>query len=177
MSGTFYALVSFALCTFVLVTVALEFYKGAHAISSKSSSGLLGSMVELTHRNTRRYGGYLVHVGIVVTFIGFTGKAFDKDKTVEITQGQTVTVGNYALTASNLESGQNENYRWSILTLDVAKNGVPWARRCRSATLCSRQPTSEVAIRRRRWTRICTSLARAPNDGEGTCRRPMYSRW
>src|SRR4029077_19438309 len=86
----FYALVSFALCTFVLVTVALEFFKGAKAISSKSGSGLLGSMVELTHRNTRRYGGYLVHVGIVVLFVGFTGKAFDKDKTVEIVQGQTV---------------------------------------------------------------------------------------
>ena len=35
-------------------------------------------MVELTHRNTRRYGGYLVHMGIVLMFIGFTGHAFNQ---------------------------------------------------------------------------------------------------
>ncbi len=45
-------------------------------------------MVELTHRNTRRYGGYLVHMGVVIMFIGFTGKAFDKDTTVEIAPGR-----------------------------------------------------------------------------------------
>ena len=108
-------------------------------------------MVELTHRNTRRYGGYLVHVGIVILFVGFTGKAFDKDKTVEISRGQTVGVGNYSLTATNMETGQNENYRWSILTLDVAKNGVPIGQvkpEQRMYTV-SRQQTSEVAIRRR----------------------------
>src|SRR5262249_42879081 len=147
----FYALISFLLCTFVLVTVAIEFYKGANAIRAKSGSSLLGSMVELTHRNTRRYGGYLVHVGIVILFVGFTGKAFDKDKTVEISRGQTVTVGNYALTATNLESGQNENYRWSVLTLDVAKNGARIGQIKPEQRLyaASRQQTSEVAIRRR----------------------------
>ena len=69
----FYALMSFGLCAFVLITVAIEFFKGASAIRGKSGSNLLVSMVELTHRNTRRYGGYLVHMGIVFMFIGFTG--------------------------------------------------------------------------------------------------------
>src|SRR5579862_5019754 len=55
---SFYALMSFGLCAFVLVTVAIEFFKGAKAISGKSGSNLLVSMVQLTHRNTRRYGGY-----------------------------------------------------------------------------------------------------------------------
>src|SRR6185369_9815823 len=69
---SFYALMSFGLCAFVLVTVALEFFKGSKAISAKSGRNLLVSMFELTHRNTRRYGGYLVHVGIVILFAGFT---------------------------------------------------------------------------------------------------------
>ena len=55
-----YALMSFMLCTFVLATVLIEFIKGASAIRSKSGSNILVAMVELTHRNTRRYGGYLV---------------------------------------------------------------------------------------------------------------------
>ena len=92
-----YALMSFMLCTFVLATVAIEFVKGASAIRSKSGSNLLVAMVELTHRNTRRYGGYLVHVGVVIMFIGFTGKAFDKDTTVEVAPGTTIAVGQYTL--------------------------------------------------------------------------------
>ncbi len=57
-------------------------------------------MVELTHRNTRRYGGYLVHVGMVIMFIGFTGKAFDKDTTVEVAPGRPIAAGH--VSASNV---------------------------------------------------------------------------
>ena len=74
----FYALISFGFCLFVALTVFMEFYKGARAIAAKNSMNLLRATVELTHRNTRRYGGYLVHMGIVLMFIGFTGAAFNQ---------------------------------------------------------------------------------------------------
>ncbi len=56
---------SFALCLFVSWTILGEFYKGSVAIRAKTGQNLLAAAVELTHRNTRRYGGYLVHIGIV----------------------------------------------------------------------------------------------------------------
>jgi len=146
-----YALVSFLLCTFVAATVTIEFYKGAHAIQSKTGANLLVSMVELTHRNTPRYGGYLVHMGIVLMFIGFTGKAFDKDTTVEVTPGTVVKLGSYDLHTYPVESAQNSNYESISLPIEVYKNGqdvatlVPEHR----LYLASKQPTSEVAIRRR----------------------------
>src|SRR6202044_2114747 len=71
-----YALVSFGLCMFVTTTIAVEFWKGASAIRAKNGVGFIASAIELTHRNTRRYGGYLVHMGIVFMFIGYTGAAF-----------------------------------------------------------------------------------------------------
>ena len=49
----------------------------------RTSMNLLRAMVELTHRNTRRYGGYLVHMGIVLMFIGFTGHAFNQNEVKE----------------------------------------------------------------------------------------------
>ena len=55
----FYALVSFSLCLFVTWTIFGEFYKGSRAISAKTGQNLVAAAVELTHRNTRRYGGYL----------------------------------------------------------------------------------------------------------------------
>ena len=86
-----YALVSFGLCLFVTTTILFEFWKGASAIKAKSGMGLLPAMVELTHRNTRRYGGYLVHMAIVFMFIGFTGAAFNQDMTIEVAPGRHVS--------------------------------------------------------------------------------------
>ena len=97
---------SFGLCAFVMVTVAIEFFKGAKAISGKSGQNLLVSMFELTHRNTRRYGGYLVHVGIVILFVGFTGAAFNQDTTVELPQGGSMTIGAYTLKVVGFEEGR-----------------------------------------------------------------------
>ena len=104
-----YALVSFGLCMFVTATIVTEFWKGASAIRAKNGIGLIPAAIELTHRNTRRYGGYVVHMGVILMCIGFTGKAFDQDKTVEIGPGESVQIGQYQLTAGTLETGQNDN--------------------------------------------------------------------
>jgi cytochrome c-type biogenesis protein CcmF len=164
----FYALISFLFCTFVAVTIALEFFKGANAIRSKSGTGLLSAMVELTHRNTRRYGGYLVHMGIVLMFIGFTGKAFDKNLTVEVAPKQSVDLGNYTLRIADIKSGQADDYRWGRLSVDVAKNGEALGtifpeQRFYTA---SRQQTSEVAIRRRLNEDLYINFAGASDDGQ-----------
>jgi len=166
----FYALVSFALCTFVAVTVVIEFFKGALAIRGKSGQNVFAAMVELTHRNTRRYGGYLVHMGIVFMFIGFTGKAFDLDKTVQVTKGQKVQLGAYQLSIGDVESGRNENYSWDILNVGVSKGGsdLGTLRPERRLYFASRQPTSNVAIRRRLNEDLYLNFAGASNDGEGT---------
>src|SRR5580693_2390200 len=109
---SFYALVSFGLCMFVLASVAMEFVKGANAIASKDGSNFISSMIELTHRNTRRYGGSLVHVGVVIMFIGFTGKAFDQSKTVEVQRNEVVSLGSYEFQLTDIQQGQTANYRW-----------------------------------------------------------------
>jgi cytochrome c-type biogenesis protein CcmF len=162
-----WALVSFMLCTFVAVTVCIEFFKGASAIQSKSGSNLLVSMVELTHRNTRRYGGYLVHVGVVLMFVGFTGKAFDKDTTVEVAPGETITLGHYQLRVAPVETGQTPNYMWSKLPIAVSKNGedlgtlTPEHR----VYIAQKQPTSEVSIRRRLNEDLYLNYAGMSADG------------
>jgi cytochrome c-type biogenesis protein CcmF len=147
---SFYAIVSLALCMFVVVTVLMEFVKGANAIRSKSGSNILTAMVELTHRNTRRYGGYLVHMGIVIMFVGFTGKAFDKDMTVEVAPNSTLQLGRYALHVGAVENGTTENYQWSKLPVGVTKNGedLGTLEPEHRVYLAQKQPTSEVAIRR-----------------------------
>ena len=147
----FYALMSFGLCLFVAWTIAAEFYKGSRAIRAKTGRNLLSAAFELTHRNTRRYGGYIVHVGIVLMFIGFTGKVFNQDSTVEVKPGDSFHLGHYELRVADLASGDNGNYAWTRAVVDVSKNGEPLGSLAPEHRLykASNQATSEVAIRRR----------------------------
>jgi cytochrome c-type biogenesis protein CcmF len=146
-----YALVSFGLCMFVTATIATEFWKGASAIRAKDGVGLIPAAIALTHRNTRRYGGYLVHMGIVFMFIGYTGAAFDLDVTKEIRPGGSFALGHYDLHVVNIESGENDTYAWQRLTVDASRNGSSLGQLFPERRLykASQQPTSEVSIRRR----------------------------
>jgi cytochrome c-type biogenesis protein CcmF len=147
----FYALVSFGLCAFVAITVVMEFWKGSRAIALKNNMNLLRAMVELTHRNTRRYGGYLVHMGIVIMFIGYTGAAFNKDTTKEVKIGDRFTLGSYDLHVKQVSDGENDNYVWQRATIAIFKHGAFLGELSpeRRVYKASEQPTSEVAIRRR----------------------------
>jgi cytochrome c-type biogenesis protein CcmF len=163
-----YALLSFGLCLFVTVTIFAEFYKGSAAIAEKDNMNLLRAAVELTHRNSRRYGGYLVHMGVVIMFVGFTGAAFNKDLVHEASLGQGFNIGRYELRVSDLKDGENDNYAWMKATVDVYVSGekidtlVP-ERRIYKA---SRQPASEVAIRRRLNEDLFLNFAMA-TQGQG----------
>jgi cytochrome c-type biogenesis protein CcmF len=75
----FYSLVCLILCLFVAATIALEIYRGARVIRARSGASLFTSAVDLTMRNIRRYGGYIVHMGMVLVFIGLAGAAFNRD--------------------------------------------------------------------------------------------------
>jgi cytochrome c-type biogenesis protein CcmF len=146
-----YALISFGFCIFVALTVIIEFYKGAKSIAVKNAMNLVRATIELTHRNTRRYGGYLVHMGIVLMFIGFTGHAFNLSEVKELNTGDSMKIGSYELRMVNLAQGENENYAWHRATMAVTKNGgflgtLEPEKRFYKA---SRQGTSEVGIRQR----------------------------
>jgi cytochrome c-type biogenesis protein CcmF len=147
-----YALMSFGLCAFVLGTISSEFWKGASAIAAKTQQNIFAAMVELTHRNTRRYGGYIVHVAIVIIFIGFTGAAFNKDATVEVAVNDSFKIGRYELKVQSLKNGENQHYRWWHAPIEVHQDGqlagvmTPEQREYLGV---ERQGASIVSIRRR----------------------------
>jgi cytochrome c-type biogenesis protein CcmF len=121
----FYALVCFALCTFVAATITVEFYRGAKVIRSRSSMNWLSSAVELTLRNTRRYGGYIVHFGMVMIFVGLAGQAFNREVQKEIPVGGTVTIGPYELLLQAMDQKQEKNYVAERMIVEVMKGHKP----------------------------------------------------
>ena len=146
-----YALISFGFCLFVALTILIEFYKGAKQIAAKSDFNFAHAVVELTHRNTRRYGGYLVHMGIVLMFIGFTGAAFNLHRSDELKVGDSIKIGAYQLTLKGTHEGENENYLEQDASIEARKNGeiLGVLKPEERVYKASRQPTHEVALRER----------------------------
>jgi cytochrome c-type biogenesis protein CcmF len=116
-------LISFGLCAFVLASILGEFWKGSRAIQFKESIPLPKAAFELTWRNTRRYGGYLVHMGVVLMFIGFTGSAFNQHETRNLGLNQTTRFGRYGLKLLSVNNGETPNYAFSHAALDVSLDG------------------------------------------------------
>src|SRR3984957_14001773 len=119
----FYSLMAIGLAVLVTLTVASEFYRGGRVISEKTGQGMFASMVQLTHRNTRRYGGYLVHFGVVVVVIGIAGAAFNQDSEKELGYGDKMTIGPYTLVCRSYTDEEFPNYEAEWAVLDVYKNG------------------------------------------------------
>ena len=90
-----YATISFGLCAFVIVTIFSEFHRGAIARGSSSNESYLRALWTLCGRNKRRYGGYIVHFGFVLLFIGFTGNAFNQMREVSIKKGDSFEIAGY----------------------------------------------------------------------------------
>jgi cytochrome c-type biogenesis protein CcmF len=120
-----YSLMAFSLAALVTATVGSEFVRGGRVISRHTGQNLIASMVTLTRRNTRRYGGYIVHFGVVVIVVGLAGAAFNQQKEQEMGFGDKLQIGPYTLVCDNYTQEDNPNYSIEYAILNVYKNGKP----------------------------------------------------
>lgn len=118
-----YALICLILCVFVALTILSEFYRGARVISSREGTNLFTAVGDLTMRNTRRYGGYIVHFAIVLIFIGIAGRAFNQDVQMEMSAGQTMSIGPFSLLCQNFDQTSNANFQSERATIEVFQHG------------------------------------------------------
>jgi cytochrome c-type biogenesis protein CcmF len=117
-----YSDLSFILCAFVAWTIFLEYYRGAKVIRARTGMNLLRSAQELAMRNTRRYGGYVVHFGMVLIFIGLAGAAFNKDVQKLMNVGESLKIGPYALMLQSGDTKAEKNYTAQRMIIEVMKN-------------------------------------------------------
>ena len=83
------------------------------------------SAVDLTLRNTRRYGGYIVHMGMVLIFVGLAGAAFNQDVQKEMKLGSTLQIGRYNLLLQSFESQPEKNYTAERMIIEVSESNKP----------------------------------------------------
>jgi len=145
----FYALVAIFLCVFVGVTIISEFYRGVRVRMRAHGEMIHEAFLRLIGKNKRRYGGYIVHFGIVLIFIGFTGNAFNKETMGEVDEGETISIGSYTLVCEELGEGKDPNYDYLWASISVEKKGkqIATLRPEKRYYFSADQPTSEVALK------------------------------
>ncbi len=124
----FYALMSYLLAGFVMGTIAQEFYKGIGARRRMYSEGLFAASMRLIGRNRRRYGGYIVHFGVVVLFCAFAGLMFKKDLAATVKTGETIKATDsygheWAFTSQGVSQFEQLNRKVLAVSFAVTRDG------------------------------------------------------
>jgi cytochrome c-type biogenesis protein CcmF len=110
------------LCGFVFWTIVMEYYRGAKVISARTGMSIPLSAHELAMRNTRRYGGYVVHFGMVLIFIGLAGSAFTSDVQRPMNIGESMKLGPYTLVLQSADTKAEKNYTAQRMIVEVLKD-------------------------------------------------------
>ncbi len=141
----------FSLCALVAGTIVQEFWRGSGVRQRATGTDRFTALVGLFARSRRRYAGYIVHLGIVLIFLGFGGNGFKLEEQVVLTPGQQVAVGPYVVKYSALKVTNDAQKQMITAHATVERDGesiggmfpARWYFRDKED-----EPTTEVAIRR-----------------------------
>jgi cytochrome c-type biogenesis protein CcmF len=145
------ATICFGFCAFTFTTIAQEFWRGVVIRKKNTGSDALSALTGMVLRGKRRYGGYIVHVGIVLMFVGFAGTAYQKEAEIRVVPGKTETIGRYTLVFDRLAHEEDRQKEMVTGEVTASVNGkvidhlrpARWFFHGHEA-----EPTTEVAIRR-----------------------------
>ncbi|MCB0177992.1 MAG: heme lyase CcmF/NrfE family subunit [Anaerolineae bacterium] len=126
------ALIGFGLCAFTLTATLIEYWRGVSARHRSRGESYPVALWTLIQRNRRRYGGYMVHIGVILVAIGIIGSRFYQVETQQnLAVGESMTIasdliGTYELTYQGLREGQSPDDRLiTEAVLSVNFNGQP----------------------------------------------------
>jgi cytochrome c-type biogenesis protein CcmF len=117
-------------------------------ISKQTGKNLFMATWLLTRRNTRRYGGYIIHIGVVIVVIGLAGSAFNRNTESELALHDKLSIGPYTLECVGFTQDSNLNYNSEFALLDVSKGGKKQFQMSpeKRVYLVTGQPQTMVAI-------------------------------
>lgn len=143
------ALIAFGLCAFTTASVVSEFARGGRIYRKRERVSWLSAMARALIRNRRRYGGYVVHLGVVLIVLGVAGGSFKTERSAHLSEGQDLRVGDYTLVYEDLERSQNDEKQVAVTTIGVFRGDerVTTLQPQRNLHLAQEQWQSEIAIR------------------------------
>jgi len=142
--------ICFGLCAFTMTTILQEFLRGTRVRQANTKLDFFTSFVGLVGRNKRRYGGYIVHIAVVMCFIGFAGDGYKRETEATLEPGKSVTLGKYTVRFDGLVKTADAQKEMVTATASVFIGGelayvlhpAKWAYRHHE----DEPPTTEVDI-------------------------------
>jgi len=141
----------FALCALVVTTVLQELIRGAQVRKGATGTDIATAMIGLVGRSRRRYGGYIVHVGIMLMFLGFAGQGFQREEQVPLKVGQQTILGPFTIRHDALRVTTDTQKQMITADVSVFEGGKEIDRLHPARWFFAKhedEPTTEVAIRR-----------------------------
>jgi cytochrome c-type biogenesis protein CcmF len=118
------AIVAFGVTVFAVGTIVLEYVRGARARRRGTGEMYPVAVTMLVRKNSRRYGGYIVHLAVAIMAVGVIGSHFfQTERQFVMEPGETDQIGAYSVTFQGLENRQSADANIIAAVVDVAKNG------------------------------------------------------
>jgi cytochrome c-type biogenesis protein CcmF len=143
--------ICFALCGFVTGTIVQEFWRGTNVRRRTTGTDFFTALVGLVGRNKRRYGGYIVHLGVVLIMFGFAGEGFKQEREVLLTPGNEITLGDYTVRYDSLRVSDDGQKQMVTASVTAFRDGEQIAQLYPAKWFFHKresEPTTEVAIHR-----------------------------
>ena len=141
----------FWIAIFVTVTILIEVGKAAHVKGKQLQAGPLVGLIHVFQRNQRRYGGLVIHLGVVLMFLGFAGTFFSEERDLTLEREEMVPLNAYYLKFTGVEQFQvrNATHRAAIIEVyDQDKQLLEVMKPAKSFYPTQPQPLTEIALRR-----------------------------
>ena len=123
---SFYPITTWSLATFVVAAIFQEYFRATSG-RMKNGETLTTALRVLFRKNQRRYGGYIVHLGIVSMLIGFSGSAFNQETLENVKPGQTIKIADYELKYLTARPIPEQHYGGAVARLALYEEGIPRA--------------------------------------------------
>jgi cytochrome c-type biogenesis protein CcmF len=140
-----------AALSFVLIGIGQEYVRGVQARRTATGEPLPTALLNLVRRNGRRYGGYIVHIGVLLIALGIIGNEFYQEEgQANLAPNESITVGAYTLTYRDLAAEQGPNYTEFKAVLDVSRGGRSLGQILPTKLVYNKnqeQPMTEVGLR------------------------------
>ena len=135
---------------FLTTTIIREFIVVVRSKAKQLKSDWLTAFLTVINNNSRRYGGLIIHLGVVTMFLGFAGRFFDFEKDIALQVNRTEVVGDYQLRFKGIEEFPVRNALHRAAVIEVYQEGklVDVMKPAKSFYPTQPDPLSEVAIRR-----------------------------
>ena len=178
----FTAILAYTFAAFVTMTVTQEFYKGVGARRRMYGESVVPAFGHLIARNRRRYGGYIVHMGVVVIFAAFAGLAFKKESDVTLAAGDSKELidpfgHKWTFVSQGISQYKLLNRHVTALALDLKKDGKPAGvlttekrQHVDSRGAPTFEPSTEVGIKESWRQDVYVVLAGVQEDGRAEIR-------